>query len=285
MDKNISFIKFNLDGLKKLKNNPEEQTKIEQYKTTNGPMSEEGGGRLFADESKDNAPVLDMDTKITTCADIPSEGGGPMMRDDTKITTCADIPSEGGGPMMRDDAKITTCAEIPSEGGGKFNPISIEDPVETTMAMGEEGGTAVTTSLGESGDFMGTTDALGEEGGDFMGSTDALGEEGGDSMGSTLALGEEGGYTTMAMGEEGGTAVTDSLGESGETTTAMGEEGGYTTMAMGEEGGSYNPMPIENPKSTPITQPKTRLNDLFTQIFKRIFSDNSFFSRFFNFFN
>ena len=250
MDKNISFIKFNLDGLKKLKNNPEEQTKIEQYKTTNGPMSEEGGGRLFADESKDNAPVLDMDTKITTCADIPSEGGGPM---------------------MRDDAKITTCAEIPSEGGGKFNPISIEDPVETTMAMGEEGGTAVTTSLGESGDFMG--------------STDALGEEGGDSMGSTLALGEEGGYTTMAMGEEGGTAVTDSLGESGETTTAMGEEGGYTTMAMGEEGGSYNPMPIENPKSTPITQPKTRLNDLFTQIFKRIFSDNSFFSRFFNFFN
>ena len=203
MNKDISFIKFNLDSLKNLKNNLKEQAKIEKASTTNGPMCEEGGGKLFVGEGEDSAPALKMDTKITTCAEIPSEGGGPYIKEDVWFSATTDAVNEQGA-------------------------------TQTTMAVGEEGG-----------GFTATTDAVNEEGGT---------------------------ETTMAMGEEGGDFTA--------TTDAVNEEGGIeTTMAMGEEGGTVNPTP------TPITQPKTGLNDIFTKIFNRIFYDNSFFSRFFNFFN
>ncbi|MFO0928618.1 MAG: hypothetical protein U0736_16615 [Gemmataceae bacterium] len=72
----------------------------------------------------------------------------------------------------------------------------------TTLAVGEEGGTATTLRLKEEGGGRPTTLRVGEEGGV---TTYALGVEGGRRP-TTLAVNEEGGRrpTTLAVGEEGG---------------------------------------------------------------------------------
>jgi Ca2+-binding RTX toxin-like protein len=99
-----------------------------------------------------------------------------------------------------------------------------DEPIYTTLALGEEGGDGDVTTL-----------AIGEEGGDFCPPVDYF-------EATTKAIGEEGGWaTTFALGEEGGDWSTDAIGEEGgwATTRFIGENGEVTTLALGEEGGDW----------------------------------------------
>jgi Ca2+-binding RTX toxin-like protein len=79
-------------------------------------------------------------------------------------------------PKMKEDS---------SQDDSGNNPKTSDEPIATTLALGEEGGDVTTMALGEEGGDV-TTMALGEEGGDVT--TMALGEEGGSIPEETIDL-------------------------------------------------------------------------------------------------
>ena len=200
-------------------------------------LGEEGGGSVKVDD--------EMSKKIQEAVEqLKNKTGADVKIDDDTWKTLQEVlekikngeiklpksPIEPGTYSLGETGDATPTTMALGEDGG-FDII-------TSYSMGEEGGSAVTTAIGESGDGI-TTKAMNEEGGSAV----------------TTAIGESGdGITTKAMNEEGGSAVTTAIGESGDGittkatneeggtafTAAIGEDGGFetiTTYAMGEEGG------------------------------------------------
>jgi Ca2+-binding RTX toxin-like protein len=147
--------------------------------------------------------------------------------------------------ILDENPRIPKIRSDASKDDSSPNPSNPDDPIMTTMAVGEEGGDIPIDPIDDGG---ATTEAVGEEGGDIP--IDPI-DDGGAT---TEAVGEEGGdVTTMALGEEGGDIPIDPIDDGGATTEAIGEEGGdipidpidegeVTTLALGEEGGD---IPIE----------------------------------------
>ena len=214
-------------------------------------LGEEGGGSVKVDD--------EMSKKIQEAVEqLKNKTGADVKIDDDTWKTLQEVlekikngeiklpksPIEPGTYSLGETGDATPTTMALGEDGG-FDII-------TSYSMGEEGGSAVTTAIGESGDGI-TTKAMNEEGGSAV----------------TTAIGESGdGITTKATNEEGGTAFTAAIGEDGGfetiTTYAMGEEGGDSVILSDDVKEKFRKLieDLKNKNDKPILDEKATKNIL-----------------------
>ena len=194
----------------------------------------------------------------TTMA-LGEEGGGSVKVDDEmskKIQEAVEqLKNKTGADVKIDDDTWKTLQEVLEK--IKNGEIKLpKSPIEPG-----------TYSLGETGDATPTTMALGEDGGFDIITSYSMGEEGGSAVTTAIGESGDG-ITTKATNEEGGTAFTAAIGEDGGfetiTTYAMGEEGGDSVILSDDVKEKFRKLieDLKNKNDKPILDEKATKNIL-----------------------